>query len=67
MTVGVPIPNTFIVGAPKCGTTSLHAMLALHPDVFLPEYEIFFFDVDDVMTHPDFFVHRDGLRKCWPA
>jgi len=57
----VGLPHFILVGAPKCGTTSLHAMLALHPDVFLPEYEIFFFDVDDVMTHPDFFVHRDGL------
>jgi hypothetical protein len=57
----VGLPDFILVGAPKCGTTSMHAMLALHPDVFLPEHEVFFFDVDDVMTHPDFFVHRDGL------
>lgn len=31
-----PGPNTFIVGAPKCGTTSLHRYLQEHPDVFLP-------------------------------
>jgi hypothetical protein len=30
-------PNFFIVGAPKCGTTSLHEYLRQHPDVFMPE------------------------------
>lgn len=55
------LPDFILVGAPKCGTTSLHSSLALHPKVFMPEYEVFFFDVDDVMVHPDFFVHRDGL------
>lgn len=30
-------PNLFIVGAPKCGTTSLHFYLNQHPDVFLCE------------------------------
>ena len=28
------LPNAVIIGAPRCGTTSLHAHLALHPDVF---------------------------------
>lgn len=30
-------PNTFIVGAPKCGSTALHAYLASHPNVFMSE------------------------------
>jgi len=30
-------PNTFIVGAPKCGTTSLYTWLKQHPNVFMPE------------------------------
>jgi hypothetical protein len=30
------IPNLFIVGAPKCGTTSLYDKLGLHPDIFCP-------------------------------
>jgi hypothetical protein len=30
-------PNFFVVGAPKCGTTSLYERLKLHPQVFLPE------------------------------
>lgn len=29
-------PNFFIVGAVKCGTTTLYAMLKRHPQVFLP-------------------------------
>ncbi|MDP2213493.1 sulfotransferase [Phenylobacterium sp.] len=28
-------PNTFIIGAPKCGTTALAQYLADHPDVFV--------------------------------
>ena len=32
----VPVwPNLFVVGAPKAGTTSLHALLAGHPDIFM--------------------------------
>ncbi len=33
----MPEPNFFIVGAPKCGTSSLHDYLRQHPDVFMPE------------------------------
>lgn len=29
-------PDFFIVGAPKCGTTALHAYLSEHPQVFMP-------------------------------
>jgi len=28
------LPNALIIGAPRCGTTSVHAHLALHPDVY---------------------------------
>jgi hypothetical protein len=34
-----PKPNFFIVGAPKCGTTSLHEYLQRHPDIYLPFYK----------------------------
>ena len=36
---GAAKPNFFIVGAPKCGTTSLHEYLQRHPDVFMPFYK----------------------------
>lgn len=40
-------PNFFIVGAPKCGTTSLHEYLQRHPDVFMPFFkEPHFFGTD---------------------
>ena len=32
-------PNFFIIGAPKCGTTSLAAWLAEHPAVYLSPYK----------------------------
>jgi hypothetical protein len=31
-------PNFFIVGAPKCGTTSLHYYLQQHPDIFMSNH-----------------------------
>lgn len=32
-------PNFFIVGAPKCGTTSLYEYLRQHPEVYMPYSE----------------------------
>ncbi len=49
-------PNFFIVGAPKCGTTSLAAWLAEHPDVFIPAMkEVHYFNTDEerVVTTPE--------------
>ena len=37
-------PNLFLIGAPRCGTTTLHAALGRHPQVFMsPVKEPFFF------------------------
>jgi hypothetical protein len=30
-------PDFFLVGAPKCGTTAMHAYLRRHPEIFLPD------------------------------
>lgn len=39
--------NLFIVGAPRCGTTSLYSFLKQHPDIFFPsEKELNFFNYD---------------------
>jgi sulfotransferase family protein len=43
-------PNFFILGAPKCGTTSLWSWLREHPDVFMSE-----------MKEPSFFNYGDRL------
>lgn len=41
-------PDFFILGAPKCGTTSLAAWLGAHPSVFMPAIkEPHFFNSDD--------------------
>ena len=42
-----PRPNFFIVGAPKAGTSTLHAWLREHPQVFVPE-----------VKEPDYFTHQ---------
>ena len=37
MTIASPIgPNTFLIGAPKCGTTTVAQTMARHSEVFLP-------------------------------
>ena len=38
----------------KSGTTTLHQVLAKHPDVFIPGSEIHFFDIDNPLEHGDF-------------
>lgn len=41
------MPNFFVVGAPKCGTTALHHYLGTHPDIYLPRIkEPHFFATD---------------------
>jgi hypothetical protein len=31
----MPLPNFFIVGAPKCGTTALYEAMKQHPDIYM--------------------------------
>ena len=54
------LPSFIIAGAAKSGTSTLHAMLADHPEVFIPRHEIYFFSIDDYQQHPEFFVDRGG-------
>lgn len=43
------LPNFFIVGAPKCGTTSLYNYLQQHPDIFMCEIkEPNYFSCEDI-------------------
>ena len=43
-------PSFFIVGAPKCGTSSLYRYLEQHPDIFLP-----------VIKEPNYFAKDLGI------
>jgi hypothetical protein len=60
------IPDFIIAGAMKCGTTSMHSILNSHPDIFIPRKEINFFDLDDLIQHPDFFFFN-GQRWHYPS
>jgi hypothetical protein len=45
-------PNLFIIGAAKCGTTSLHHFLAQHPDFFMSRLKEPGFFVPEFRYHP---------------
>lgn len=47
-------PNFFVVGAPKCGTTSMYQYLRQHPEVFVSE-----------VKEPYFFGSDLGLAPYW--
>src|ERR1700730_13933843 len=54
----VRIPDFFIVGAPRCGTTALYTYLRKHPEIFMP-----------ALKEPDFFAPYRGKRRrihTWP-
>jgi hypothetical protein len=65
-------PDTFIVGAPKCGTTALDHYLAHHPDVFVPaDKDVRFFGRDltvvSRLDEPAFlrrYAQRAGQRRA---
>jgi hypothetical protein len=48
------LPDFFIVGAPKCGTTALAHYLAGHPDIYMPQKEMHFFG-SDLAFGPQFY------------
>ncbi|MEM9905384.1 MAG: sulfotransferase [Cyanobacteria bacterium P01_D01_bin.44] len=56
----ITLPDFMIVGAMKAGTSTIHQMLTQHPEVFIPDPEIHFFDIDDIFEHPDFFAFTEG-------
>ena len=48
------IPNFFLIGAPKCGTTAMSNYLSQHPDIHMGPKEMHFFGADlraDEATH----------------
>ena len=55
-------PNFFIVGAPKCGTTSLYEHLRQHPDVFMPYSEEQYWKHKEPYFFCKELIAWDGLR-----
>jgi Sulfotransferase domain len=47
----MPRPSFFLVGAPKCGTTSLCHYLNQHPDIFIPDHKELNFFASDLDLH----------------
>jgi len=54
------LPDFIINGAMKSGTSTLHAILNQHPDVFIPKKELHFFDMDNIVQHPNFNVFKQS-------
>jgi Sulfotransferase domain len=46
------IPNLFIVGAPKCGTTALYEYLRQHPNIFMSKVKEPHFFARDLAPYP---------------
>ena len=66
------IPNLFIVGAPRCGTTSLAYYLSQHPEIYfyvLKEPMFFANDIKDKPQHKVQIVHAyySFLEDKWIA
>lgn len=63
------LPHFLIVGAPKCGTTSLDFYLSQHPDINMAEKEMHYFGKDlnykydrPTLEHYQSFFKADGLN-----
>ena len=55
------LPGFFVVGAQKCGTTSLHSYLRAHPDIYLPRQKETKFFIDNAR----FAKGLDFYRQEW--
>jgi len=52
MSAEAPLPDTFVIGAPKCGTTALTRYLEAHPQLFVADRkDIHFFGSDLGFRH----------------
>lgn len=62
----MPLPNFFIVGTPKAGTTSLYYYLEQHPDIFMsPIKETNYFSYEEIKAQGLFYneEHIDSISK----
>lgn len=54
-----PLPNVFIVGAPKAGTTTINSILAQHPSFYMSDIKEPGFFCTDLIEESDAFHGRD--------
>lgn len=57
---GAVVPDFIMCGAMKCGTSTIHGILRKHPDILMPNKEIGFFDIDNMLQHNDFTFKKNG-------
>src|SRR5690625_4007526 len=57
------LPDFIIAGAMKSGTTTLHSILDRHPSVKMAHGELGFFDMDSILSHPDFHFYDNRTQK----
>ena len=62
------LPNLVLIGAPKCGTTSLHYYLSLHPETSMssPKELNFFMDELEPEGLSEHSVRLTPRSACWP-
>lgn len=58
------LPNTFIIGAPKCGTTSLYEWLRGHPDVFMSPFKEPTYYARDLAWEDSGYYLRHGIDRA---
>ncbi|UCG78188.1 MAG: sulfotransferase [Nitrospirota bacterium] len=61
----IAIPDFFIVGAPKCGTTAMFEYLGKHPDIYIPKYKETHHFASDLIPMDDHFRSVDNYLKIF--
>jgi len=61
---GGRVPDFFIVGHAKSGTTALHRMLGAHPQIHMPAKEPRFFAIKDIDLEGGRLKDQPGRRPC---
>ncbi|MDP6909747.1 MAG: sulfotransferase domain-containing protein, partial [Flavobacteriales bacterium] len=54
------LPEFIIGGAMKSGTSTLHKILGSHPEIFIPDKEIHFFNMDCLIQHEGFHYYNSA-------
>lgn len=54
MNINIKKPNLFLIGAPKCGTTSVHYYLKQHPEIYMSEVKEPRYFGKDLLNNPYF-------------
>jgi hypothetical protein len=61
------VPNLFVVGAPKCGSTALWTYLGEHPDIFMGGKEYHYFGSDLAYHGPRSRLTSEAYLRCFAA